>query len=114
MSQLTAAVASMLKRGWLESSKDERHAFFAETEDITSSQGSPEARRASIRVLEVNLLHPVILQLSQQHLILSVLQRSLLEPDISILGQAQLSLAGSGDGVFTSNCKPFGAPLGLP
>ncbi len=62
VSQLTAAVASMLKRGWLESSKEERHAFFAETEDIASSQGSREARRASIRVLEVNLTHSAILQ----------------------------------------------------
>ncbi|BDA40620.1 probable Exportin-4 [Coccomyxa sp. Obi] len=52
ISQLTAAVASMLKRDWLESSKDERHAFFAETEDMASQQGSPATRRASIRVLE--------------------------------------------------------------
>ncbi|EIE26728.1 hypothetical protein COCSUDRAFT_46205 [Coccomyxa subellipsoidea C-169] len=51
-SQLTAAVASMLKRGWLESSKEEQHAFFAETEDIAKSQGTPGARRASIKVLE--------------------------------------------------------------
>ncbi len=52
-SQLTAAVASMLKRGWLESSKEEQHAFFAETEDIAKSQGTGGARRASIKVLEV-------------------------------------------------------------
>lgn len=53
--QLIAAVASLLKRGWLESGKEERNAFFAELEAIVASSGSKgPARRAWARILVVS------------------------------------------------------------
>lgn len=52
--QLAAALASLLKRGWLESSKAERNAFFEELEYVFSaSEGKAPARRAWARVLMV-------------------------------------------------------------
>ena len=56
--QLAAALASLLKRGWLESSKAERNAFFEELEYVFSaSEGKAPARRAWARVLMVCCAH---------------------------------------------------------
>ena len=56
--QLAAALASMLKRCWLESSKAERNAFFEELEYVFStSEGKGSARRAWARVLMVCCAH---------------------------------------------------------
>ena len=56
--QLAAALASLLKRGWLESSKAERNAFFEELEYVFSaSEGKAPARRAWARVLMVRCAH---------------------------------------------------------
>ena len=53
--QLIAAVASLLKRGWLESGKEERNAFFADLEAIVASSGSKgSTRRAWARILVVS------------------------------------------------------------
>ena len=52
--QLIAVLASLLKRGWLESTKEERNTFFAELESIVGSSGSKgAARRAWARILAV-------------------------------------------------------------
>ena len=57
--QLAAALASLLKRGWLESSKAERNAFFEELEYVFSAcEGKHSARRAWARVLMVRCAHP--------------------------------------------------------
>lgn len=58
-SQLSATVASMLKRGWMDISNEEQHAFYTEVENVVTSEGSCRARRAGIRLLEVILLHPL-------------------------------------------------------
>lgn len=56
--QLAAALASLLKRGWLESSKVERNAFFEELEYVFSaSEGKAPARRAWARILMVRCAH---------------------------------------------------------
>lgn len=53
--QLIAVLASLLKRGWLGSTKEERNAFFAELESIGASSGSQgAARRAWARILVVS------------------------------------------------------------
>ena len=52
--QLTATIAAVLKRGWLDADEAERHAFFAEVEAaVTSHASSAAARRAGIQILEV-------------------------------------------------------------
>ena len=53
--QLIAVLASLLKRGWLESTKEEKNAFFAELESIVaSSDNQGAARRAWARILVVS------------------------------------------------------------
>ena len=52
--QLIAVLASLLKRGWLESAKEERNAFFAELENnVATSERQAAARRAWARILVV-------------------------------------------------------------
>jgi hypothetical protein len=52
--QLTATIAAVLKRGWLDASDAERHTFFAEVEaSVTSHASSASARRAGVQILEV-------------------------------------------------------------
>ena len=52
--QLTATIAAVLKRGWLDSSQQERHAFFAEVEAaVAVHAGSAAARRVGVKILEV-------------------------------------------------------------
>ena len=53
--QLTAVLASLLKRGWLESTKEDRNTFFTELESTVASSGSTAAaRRAWARILLVS------------------------------------------------------------
>ena len=52
--QLTATIAAVLKRGWLDSSQQERHVFFTEVEAaVASHAGSAAARCAGVKILEV-------------------------------------------------------------
>lgn len=52
--QLIVVLASLLKLGWLESTKEERNAFFAELESIVAASDSKgPARRAWARILVV-------------------------------------------------------------
>ncbi len=52
--QLIVLLASLLKLGWLESTKEERNAFFAELESIVAASDSKgPARRAWARILVV-------------------------------------------------------------
>lgn len=54
--QLTGTVAVLLKRGWVDESAQERHAFFSEVESTVAGTSDAAARRTGIEVLEVSLL----------------------------------------------------------
>ncbi|DBA87589.1 TPA: hypothetical protein ACH3X1_004612 [Trebouxia sp. C0004] len=50
--QLTGTVAVLLKRGWVDESSEERHAFFSEIESIVAGTSDAAARRTGIEILE--------------------------------------------------------------
>ncbi|CAG9465567.1 unnamed protein product [Pedinophyceae sp. YPF-701] len=50
--QLSALFATLLKRGWEDTSDDQRRATFHEVEAAVAQAGSPHARRAGMQVLE--------------------------------------------------------------
>ncbi|KAL0051778.1 hypothetical protein WJX82_002011 [Trebouxia sp. C0006] len=50
--QLTGTVAVLLKRGWVDESPQERHAFFSEVESTVSGTSDAAARRTGIEMLE--------------------------------------------------------------
>ena len=54
--QLTGTVAVLLKRGWVEESPEERHAFFSEVERTVAGTSDAAARRTGIEILEVSAL----------------------------------------------------------
>ncbi|DBA71387.1 TPA: hypothetical protein ACH3X2_011192 [Trebouxia sp. C0005] len=50
--QLTGTVAVLLKRGWVDESPEERHAFFSEVESTVAGTSDAAARRTGIEILE--------------------------------------------------------------
>jgi len=66
--QLTGTVAVLLKRGWVDESPEERHAFFREVESTVAGTSDAAARRTGIEILEVSLLayHSLLLTACMQ------------------------------------------------
>ena len=54
--QLTGTVAVLLKRGWVDESPQEQHAFFSEVESTVGGINDAAARRTGIEILEVSPL----------------------------------------------------------
>ena len=75
--QLTGTVAVLLKRGWVDESPEERHAFFSEVESTVAGTNDADARRTGIEILEVSVL-------AYKNTLLTACMHACKQPDILI------------------------------